>query len=56
LGARKEQPRLSSLLVLLIAALSAYAASFGAEWLPGANGRFGEYIKIHLFFNTAFGY
>lgn len=45
---RTEQPRLSSLLVLLIAALSAYGVSFGAVWLPGANGRFGEYQNPHL--------
>ncbi|KAK4157761.1 glycosyltransferase [Chaetomidium leptoderma] len=37
-----EQPRLSSLLVLLIAALSSYAASFCAVWLPGTNGRFDD--------------
>ncbi|KAL2023620.1 hypothetical protein VTK56DRAFT_1777 [Thermocarpiscus australiensis] len=37
-----EQPRLSCVLVLLIAALSSYAASFCAVWLPGANGRFDD--------------
>ncbi|KAH6853560.1 glycosyltransferase family 90 protein [Chaetomium sp. MPI-CAGE-AT-0009] len=37
-----EQPRLSSLLVLLIAALSSYAASFCSVWLPGTNGRFDD--------------
>ncbi|KAK3393731.1 glycosyltransferase family 90 protein [Podospora didyma] len=37
-----EKPRLSSLLVLLIAGISSFAVSFFAEWLPGANGRFDE--------------
>ncbi|KAH6650959.1 glycosyltransferase family 90 protein [Chaetomium tenue] len=37
-----EQPRFSSLLVLLIAALSSYAASFCSAWLPGINGRFDD--------------
>ncbi|KAK3300185.1 glycosyltransferase family 90 protein [Chaetomium fimeti] len=37
-----EQPRLSSLLVLSIAALSSYAASFCSVWLPGTNGRFDD--------------
>ncbi|KAL2199083.1 glycosyltransferase family 90 protein [Corynascus similis CBS 632.67] len=37
-----EQPRLSSLLVLLIGALSSYGASFCAVWLPGTNGRFDD--------------
>ncbi|KAK4105671.1 glycosyltransferase family 90 protein [Parathielavia hyrcaniae] len=35
-----EHPRLSTLLVLLIAAISSYAASLCAAWLPGTNGRF----------------
>ncbi|KAK3310259.1 glycosyltransferase family 90 protein [Chaetomium strumarium] len=37
-----EQPRLSSFLVLVIAALSSYLASFCAVWLPGNNGRFDD--------------
>ncbi|KAK4242686.1 glycosyltransferase [Achaetomium macrosporum] len=37
-----EQPRLSSFLVLLIAALSSYFVSFCAIWLPGNNGRFDD--------------
>ncbi|KAK4147803.1 glycosyltransferase [Dichotomopilus funicola] len=37
-----EQPRLSSLLVLFIAAFASYAASFCSVWLPGTNGRFDD--------------
>ncbi|KAL1835954.1 hypothetical protein VTJ49DRAFT_5765 [Mycothermus thermophilus] len=37
-----EHPRLSSLLVLLIASFSCYAVSFGAAWLPGTHGRFDD--------------
>ncbi|KAK0731374.1 glycosyltransferase family 90 protein [Lasiosphaeris hirsuta] len=37
-----EQPRLSSLLILLISGISAFATSFFALWLPGANGRFDD--------------
>ncbi|KAK3336687.1 glycosyltransferase family 90 protein [Cercophora scortea] len=37
-----EQPRLSSLLVLLTAGVASYAASFFAFWLPGANGRYDD--------------
>ncbi|KAL2259720.1 hypothetical protein VTK26DRAFT_6483 [Humicola hyalothermophila] len=40
-----EHPRLSSWLILLVAALSCYAASFGATWLPGANGRFDDGLR-----------
>lgn len=43
-----EQPRLSSLLVLLIASVSSYVVSFFAVWLPGANGRFGEHTTPPL--------
>ncbi|KAK1755273.1 glycosyltransferase [Echria macrotheca] len=37
-----ENPRLSSLLCLLIAGGSCFAASFFSDWLPGANGRFDD--------------
>ncbi|KAK4229716.1 hypothetical protein QBC38DRAFT_471441 [Podospora fimiseda] len=37
-----EQPRLSSLLILLIAGLASYAISYFADWLPGANGRYDD--------------
>ncbi|KAL2271029.1 hypothetical protein VTJ83DRAFT_400 [Remersonia thermophila] len=37
-----EHPRLSSLLVLLIASIACYAVSFGAAWLPGTHGRFDD--------------
>ncbi|KAK3329499.1 glycosyltransferase family 90 protein [Apodospora peruviana] len=37
-----EQPRLSSLLVLLIAGIASFAVSFFSLWLPGANGRFDD--------------
>ncbi|KAK3341320.1 glycosyltransferase family 90 protein [Lasiosphaeria hispida] len=37
-----EQPRLSSLLILLVSGISAFATSFFALWLPGANGRFDD--------------
>ncbi|KAL2125115.1 hypothetical protein VTJ04DRAFT_1480 [Mycothermus thermophilus] len=37
-----EHPRLSSLLVFIIASASCYIASFGSSWLPGNNGRFDD--------------
>ncbi|GAB1310240.1 Glycosyltransferase family 90 protein [Madurella fahalii] len=37
-----EQPRISSVFILSIAAASSFAASFCAVWLPGPNGRFDD--------------
>ncbi|KAK3388929.1 hypothetical protein B0T20DRAFT_447309 [Sordaria brevicollis] len=37
-----EQPRVSSILVLLTAGAFSYAASYIWQWLPGSNGRFDD--------------
>ncbi|KAH7628622.1 hypothetical protein B0T09DRAFT_267002 [Sordaria sp. MPI-SDFR-AT-0083] len=51
-----EQPRVSSILVLLTAGAFSYAASYFWQWLPGSNGRFAAIIfRLELFHRVTAG-